>query len=108
MTEKEKKQLVAEVNILRELNHPHIVRYIDRVLDRESCMIFLVMEFCENGDLSAVIRRCKREGFIFLIYLIMRKRIPEAKIWLILIQLLQALDECHHGRSGSHKPVLHR
>ena len=30
MTEKEKQQLVAEVNILRDFNHPHIVRYYDR------------------------------------------------------------------------------
>jgi serine/threonine protein kinase len=30
MSEKEKQQLVAEVNILRELKHPSIVRYYDR------------------------------------------------------------------------------
>jgi serine/threonine protein kinase len=30
MTEREKQQLVAEVNILRDLKHPNIVRYIDR------------------------------------------------------------------------------
>ena len=30
MNEKEKGQLVAEVNILRELRHPCIVRYYDR------------------------------------------------------------------------------
>ena len=30
MTKKEKEQLVAEVNILRELEHPNIVRYYDR------------------------------------------------------------------------------
>jgi len=30
MSEKEKQQLVAEVNILRELNHPNIVHYYDR------------------------------------------------------------------------------
>jgi len=30
MSEKEKQQLVSEVNILRELRHPHIVRYYDR------------------------------------------------------------------------------
>ncbi len=32
MSEREKQQLVAEVNILREFQHPHIVRYFDRVL----------------------------------------------------------------------------
>lgn len=30
MSEKEKHQLVAEVNILRELDHENIVRYFDR------------------------------------------------------------------------------
>jgi len=30
MSEKEKQQLVAEVNILRELSHPNIVQYYDR------------------------------------------------------------------------------
>ena len=30
MSKKEKEQLVAEVNILRELEHPSIVRYYDR------------------------------------------------------------------------------
>lgn len=32
MAEKEKQQLVSEVNILRELKHPNIVRYFDRYL----------------------------------------------------------------------------
>lgn len=30
MSEKEKTQIVSEVNILRELKHPNIVRYYDR------------------------------------------------------------------------------
>jgi len=33
MSEKEKQQLVAEVNILRDLKHPNIVRYYDRYSD---------------------------------------------------------------------------
>jgi len=32
MTEREKQQLVAEVNILRDLKHPNIVRYHDRFI----------------------------------------------------------------------------
>lgn len=95
MSEKEKSMLVSEVNILRELKHPNIVRYKvspytlavagfqqsrpvlvvspcslsplvgslshhrkqDRIIDRESSTIYIIMEFCENGDLSSVIRK---------------------------------------------------
>ena len=45
MSEKEKQQLVSEVNILRELRHPNIVRYYDRIIDKERSRIFIVMEF---------------------------------------------------------------
>ena len=36
MSEKEKSQLVAEVNILRDLRNPFIVRYHDRIVDKPS------------------------------------------------------------------------
>lgn len=60
MSEKEKQQLVSEVNILRELRHPNIVRYYDRLIDKERSRIYIVMEFCEQGDMAALIRRCKK------------------------------------------------
>ncbi|RHZ11481.1 hypothetical protein DYB26_004487, partial [Aphanomyces astaci] len=62
MTEKEKQLIVSEVNILRELKHPHIVRYLDRVIDKQSTKIFIVMEYCEGGDLSRLIKRHRRDG----------------------------------------------
>ena len=34
MSEKEKQMLVSEVNILRELNHPNVVKYYDRIIDK--------------------------------------------------------------------------
>ena len=43
MSDKERKQLVSEVNILRELKHPSIVRYYERYVDRESSLIFIIM-----------------------------------------------------------------
>ena len=42
MSTAEKRQLVSEVNILRELKHPHIVRYYERFVDRDSCLIYII------------------------------------------------------------------
>lgn len=47
MSEKEKQQLVSEVNILRELRHPNIVRYYDRIIDKNKSAIYIIMEYCE-------------------------------------------------------------
>ena len=56
MTDKEKKQLVNEVNILRDLKHPHIVRYYDRIIDKKNTKIFIIMEYWEGGDISQLIK----------------------------------------------------
>ena len=37
MSDKEKQMLVSEVNILRELKHPNIVRYYDRFVVSSDC-----------------------------------------------------------------------
>ena len=78
MSEKEKQMLVSEVNILRELSHPNIVRYYDRVIDRDHAKIFIVMEYCEGGDISTMIKSSKKE----------KTYIPEDMIWHILGQVL--------------------
>ena len=51
MNDKEKQQIVAEVNILRDLQHPNIVRYYDRCVDKRNLKLYIVMEYCEKGDL---------------------------------------------------------
>lgn len=96
MSEKEKVQLVAEVNILRELRHPNIVRYYERFVDRGNCSIYIIMEFCEGGDLAAIIKKCRKE----------KRYIPESIVWNLMSQLLLALQECH--ASPAHPPILHR
>lgn len=52
--------LVSEVNILRELRHPNITRYYDRIIDKESAKLFIVMEYCAGGDLALQIRKQKK------------------------------------------------
>lgn len=64
MTESEKQMLVSEVNLLRELRHEHIVRYYDRIIDRNNTTIYIIMEFCEGGDLSTLIAKSRKEGWV--------------------------------------------
>ncbi|KAJ1340464.1 hypothetical protein BSLG_004911 [Batrachochytrium salamandrivorans] len=94
MSEKEKKQLVAEVNILRELRHPNILIIEPVMIVMDSS--YLLIEYCEGGDLAAVIKRCKKEG----------RLIPEEIVWNLLGHLLLALQECHD--SDNHPTILHR
>ncbi len=54
--------LVSEVNLLRELKHKHIVRYHDRIIDRSNTTLYIIMEYCEGGDLSTLISKMKKEG----------------------------------------------
>jgi NIMA (never in mitosis gene a)-related kinase len=95
MSEKEKQQLVAEVNILRELRHPHIVRYYDRIIDKKLTKIYIIMEYCEGGDMGTLIKKCKKE----------KDYIAEDVIWKVFTQILLALHECHTKKTGK---ILHR
>ena len=95
MKEKEKQQLVSEVNILRELRHPNIVKYYDRIIDKTNCKIYIVMEYCERGDIGQLIKKCKRENDF----------LSEDVIWKIFMQILLALQACHMREAGK---ILHR
>jgi serine/threonine protein kinase len=101
--------LVSEVNILRELKHPNITRYYDRVIDKEQARLYIVMEYCAGGDLAALIKKqrallkdTKGKGLEpgQSIY------IPEEVGWKLLAQLTLALLECHNRREGN--KILHR
>ena len=95
MTEKEKEQIVNEVNILRELNHPNIVKYYDRIIDKNNSKIYIIMEYCEGGDISQLISKCKKNG----------EYISEEMIWKIFTQILKAVHAIHTHKQGI---ILHR
>lgn len=95
MNEKEKKQLVDEVNILRDLNHKNIVKYHDRIIDRERKTIYIVMEHCSGGDIAGIIAERKKS----------RVPIEEDFIWQVLGEISSALEQCHKKCNGV---ILHR
>ncbi|GMI07807.1 hypothetical protein TrLO_g11567 [Triparma laevis f. longispina] len=99
MNDKEKSQIVAEVNILRELRHPCIVRYYDRIIEKKSTKLYIVMEHCSGGDLASLLRRHRKD----------KTWVEEQFIWKVLGQVVSALKECHrHKENGISKPILHR
>ncbi|KAL7871405.1 hypothetical protein SRHO_G00063880 [Serrasalmus rhombeus] len=97
MAEAEKQMLVSEVNLLRELKHPNIVRYYDRIIDRTNTTLYIVMEYCEGGDLASLITKCIKD----------RRYLEEDFVLRVMAQLALALKECH-GRGNGGSTVLHR
>ncbi|NWW73057.1 NEK2 kinase, partial [Climacteris rufus] len=91
MTESEKQMLVSEVNLLRELRHPNIVRYYDRIIDRSSTTLYIVMEYCDGGDLASLIAKCAKERHV---------KSAQSFVLRVLTQLTLALKECHRRSDG--------
>ena len=89
-SEEEKLAAQQEVEVLRTLDHPGIVRYREHFLHSDSLCV--VMAYCEGGDLAAAIkRRAKAE-----------KRFTEAEVLDWFVQLVMALHHVHSKR------ILHR
>ncbi|KAJ1610609.1 putative NEK2 protein [Cryptosporidium canis] len=94
MSQQEKIQIVNEVNVLRKLNHRNIIKYIDRIIDKQNQQIYIVMEYCDEGDLGNVLKKKRKLGL----------NIDEEDVVAIFIQLLDALNYCHTRNNR----VLHR
>ena len=58
LSKKSSENLVREIEILKSLDHEHIVKLKDFEWDNDH--IFLILEYCSGGDLSSYIRKYKR------------------------------------------------
>jgi len=88
MQEKEKTRLKYEIDILRNLDHPHIVRLFEVFEDRK--FIFLVTELCVGGELFDEI--------------INRGSFSEKDSANVIKQVLSAVNYCH-GQKVAHRDL---
>ncbi|GAB6021718.1 Serine/threonine-protein kinase Nek7 [Chamberlinius hualienensis] len=96
--DKETKQLLCnEVNLIRQLDHPHVIKYYGRFINQAEGFFYILTEYCEGGDLAEYIRQTRKNN----------KAIDEAEIWEIFCQLAVALDYCHNHALKA-KIILHR
>ncbi len=86
MDEKEKTRLQYEIDILRNLDHPNIVKLYEIFEDRHA--IYLVTELCTGGELFDEI--------------VARQSFKEQDAALVIKQVLSAMAYCHS------KHVAHR
>jgi len=86
LCQKEQRRSVAEVKILRKLDHPHIIGYCDSCLLRNSATLCIVMELADGGDLGMRIKAC----------LARKQRFSENTLIRLAAQAVSALAYCHH------------
>ncbi|EGN91709.1 hypothetical protein SERLA73DRAFT_173393 [Serpula lacrymans var. lacrymans S7.3] len=79
-------QIMSEIDLLKNLNHPNIVKYKGFVKTRE--YLYIILEFCENGSLHNI---CKRFG-----------KFPETLVAVYISQVLEGLVYLHD------QGVIHR
>ncbi|XP_064120595.1 probable serine/threonine-protein kinase nek2 [Macrobrachium nipponense] len=98
MSESEKQGLVTEVNLLRELRHPNVVKFLHHIVERKNTTLYILMEYCPGGDLKRLITKC-RQTSTFL---------EEGFIWRVLKQVCEVLKVCHSRDLHGGRIILHR
>jgi calcium-dependent protein kinase len=86
----DREQLDNEINVLRQLEHPNIVRLLQVVED--GTRIAIALELCTGSDLMAHLQTYPNH------------RMPEKKVQMIAAKLLSALAYMH-SRSMMHRDI---
>jgi NIMA (never in mitosis gene a)-related kinase len=88
--QKQREKCLREVDIMKKLNHPHIIKYIDSFIHNNELII--VTEWAERGDLKKLIKEKEAEDLQF----------DEPNIWELMKQIASALRHMHDKR------IMHR
>ena len=82
----DKSRLEREISILKKLNHINVIKSYK--INEDSDKYYIVMEYCENGELFN--------------YIVERQRLDENEASYFFYQLINGLDYIHH------KNIVHR
>lgn len=82
--------LMHEVNLLTQLNHPNIVTCEGWFRDEKNKSLFIVLEYCEGGDLQSFIKFQKSGDKPV-------KFIPEELVWIIFEQICDGVLHLHEN-----------
>ncbi|ORX40201.1 hypothetical protein BD324DRAFT_644621 [Kockovaella imperatae] len=78
--------IMSEIDLLKNLNHPNIVKYKGFAQDKEN--LFIVLEYCENGSLQTILKKFGK--------------FPESLVAVYISQVLEGLLYLHE------QGVIHR
>ena len=92
MGSRERQSAFQEVQLLRDLRHPHICSYQDSFVHKPANQLCLVMDYCDGGDLHQRVQVHRKDGKLF----------SEPRVVSWLLQLTLALEYVHA------KQVIHR
>ena len=88
-----KKYIINEINILKLLNHPNIVKFID--LKRTQNHYYIMMEYCNGGELSKVLGKyIEKNG----------KPFPQEIVQHLMKQIIDAFKYIH-GKDIMHRDI---
>ena len=82
--EKEKELCLKQMDTLKTINHPHLLKYYNYFKD-ENNNLYMVYEHMNNSDLNSFIKA----------HQILKKDVKEEEIWNILLQCLSGLAYLH-------------
>jgi NIMA (never in mitosis gene a)-related kinase 1/4/5 len=92
LNSKERENALNEVRILASIEHPNLIGFKECFFDEESKTLNIVMEFADDGDIEAKIKK----------YLVEKSTFSEDDIWSYLIQTISGLKSLHDNN------IMHR
>ena len=88
--EEKEEYFISEIELLQKLNHPNIVKYYKSF--REEDILYIIMEYFDNGDLGDYIKVLQFDG----------NKNKKEEIWNIFYQCISGLNYLHS------KDIVHR